>query len=269
MNEMIPGTEHLRREIFISAVQFADELKSGARTVLDLAPLAAKLGVQGVEYRDVYWKDKATELPAVRGQLVKLRLKGTYTTLTPLFNRDPAMRQQLLQDIEDAKSLGSPLLRVNLGEKPGDGLDAAAIRMAARGAIERASKRRIRLSLENNSMAPGYTVEEIRRAVETFNCRFLVINIDFANFVTTGQDAVAAIKALAPRINYTHVKDAKKTPHGWESTYLGNGILPLKEIIAALDATGKRFPFCFEFPGEGDPEGAIRKSLEFMAKLGR
>ena len=67
----------------------------------------------------------------------------------------------------------------------------------------------------------------------------------------------------------THVKDAKKTPHGWESTYLGNGSLPLKEIISALDATGKRFPVCFEFPGEGDPEGAIRKSLEFMATLGR
>jgi sugar phosphate isomerase/epimerase len=269
MNEMIPGTEHLRREIFISAIQFEEELTSGARTVLDLAPLAAKLGVQGVEYRDVYWKDKATDLPAVRGQLTKLRLKATYTTLTPLYNRDPTMRQQLLQDIEDAKTLGSPLLRVNLGEQPGGGPDAAAIRMAARGAIERAGKRRIRLSLENNSKAPGHMLEEITGAVEQFNCRFLVINIDFANFVATGQDAVAAIKALAPRIYYTHVKDAKQTPHGWKSTYLGNGTLPLKEIIAALDATGKRFPFCFEFPGEGDPEGAIRKSLEFMATLGR
>jgi hypothetical protein len=43
--------------------------------------------------------------------------------------------------------------------------------------------------------------------------------------------------------------------------------LPLKEIIGALDATGKRFPFCFEFPGEGDPERGIRRSLEFLARL--
>jgi len=28
-------------------------------------------------------------------------------------------------------------------------------------------------------------------------------------------------------------------------------------------------PLCFEFPGEGDPEGAIRKSLEFVGKLDR
>lgn len=263
-----PGTGGARREIFISAVQYEDELQSGKRSVLDLASLAAKCGVQGVEYRDVYWKEKTKELPAVREQLIKLKLKGTYTSVTPLYNRDPAMRQQLLQDIEDAKTLGSPLLRVMLGEHPGEGRDAAAIRMAARGAIERASKRRIRLSLENNSKAPGHTVAEMKGAVEKFNCRFLLINIDFANFVTTGQDAVAAVRALAPRINYTHAKDAKKTPDGWKATYLGNGSLPLREIVAALDATGRVIPFCFEFPGEGDPEGAIRKSLEYMARLG-
>ena len=268
MHTVIPGTGGARREIFISAVQFEDGLRSGNNTVLDLAPLAAQCGVQGVEYRDVYWKDKAREVPAVREQLASLKLKGTYTSVTTLYSRDPAMQQQLLQDIEDAKALGSPLLRVTLGEHPELARDAAAIRMAARGAIERASKRRIRLSLENNSKAPGHRLEEIQGAVEQFNSRVLGINIDFANFVATDQDAVAAIRALAPRINYTHAKDARKTPDGWKSTYLGNGILPLQAIIAALDATGSRFPFCFEFPGEGDPEGAIRKSLEFMAKLG-
>ena len=268
MEALIPGKGHTGREIFISTVQFEDELRSGMRTVLDAAPLAAKLGVQGVEYRDVYWKDKARELPAVRDQVARLKLTATYTSVTPLYNSEPAMQQQLLQDIEDAKTLGSPLLRVTLGEEPRDGRDAEAIRMAARGAVERASKRRIRMSLENNSKAPGHTLAEIKGAVEEFNCPYLVINIDFANFITTGQDAVAAIKALTPRINYTHAKDARKTPDGWKSTYLGNGSLPLQDIIGALDATGKRVPFCFEFPGEGDPEGAIRKSLEFMAKLG-
>jgi sugar phosphate isomerase/epimerase len=268
VNATSSDTRRADREIFISGVQFEDELKSGERTVLDLAPLAARLGVHGVEYRDVYWKDKTRELPAVRDQLVRLRLKATYATVTTLYNREPAMRQQLLQDIEDAKTLGSPLLRVTLGESPGDGRDVPAIRMAARGAVERASKRRIRMALENNSRAPGHRLEEIKGTVEKFNCRFLTINIDFANFVTTGQDAVTAIGALAPRINYTHAKDVKKTPEGWKATYLGNGSLPLKDIIAALDATGKRIPFCFEFPGEGDPEGSIRKSLEFMAGLG-
>ena len=41
-----------RREIFISAVQYDDRLRSGSMSVLELAPLAAAFGVHGVEYRD-------------------------------------------------------------------------------------------------------------------------------------------------------------------------------------------------------------------------
>ena len=83
------------------------------------------------------------------------------------------------------------------------------------------------------------------------------------------QDPIAAIHGLGRWINYIHAKDAKKTGDRWRSTFLGNGSLPLRGIIAALDATGKTVPFCFEFPGEGDPEGAIRKSLEFVGMLGQ
>ena len=262
-----PATGKKAREIFISSVHFDRDLRAGLRTVLSLAPLAAKLGVQGVEYRDVHWKEKAAELPAVRAQLAELRLEAAYTTVTPLFSSEPAMRQRLLQDIEDAQAMGARLLRVNLGEEPG-GADAAAIRMAARQAIEQAGNRQVHLSLENNAGQPGEKLSEIQGALQEFDSRVLGTNIDFANYVTTGQDPIQAIEALAPWINYTHAKDARRTAEGWQATYLGNGTLALREIVAALDATGKRFPFCFEFPGEADPEGAIRKSLEFMARLG-
>lgn len=256
------------REIFISTVQFEDELKSGKRTVLDLAPLAATFGVQGVEYRDVHWKDKVRELPAVRSQLAQLRLKATYTTVTALCHKDPAAQNQLLQDIEDTRALGALLLRVNLGEWPGSGTGAGAIHSAARGALERASSLGIHLSLENNSRPPDHLLADIEKALRVFNCRFLGTNIDFGNYVTTDQDPIAAIRTLTSWIDYTHAKDAWKAADGWKSTYLGNGTLPLKAIIAALDATDKPIPFCFEFPGGSDPDGAITKSLEFMAKLG-
>ncbi|HSB72895.1 MAG TPA: TIM barrel protein [Candidatus Methylomirabilis sp.] len=267
MHGTSPATERRAREIFISSVQFDRDLKAGSRTVLSLAPLAARLGVQGVEYRDVHWKEKAAELPAVRAQLTELKLQAAYTTVTPLFSREPAMRQRLLQDIQDAQALGARLLRVNLGEEPG-GADAAAIRTAARQAIQQAGNRQVHLSLENNASQPGEKLAEIRRALQEFDSLVLGTNVDFANYVTTGQDPIQAIEALAPWINYTHAKDARRTADGWQATYLGNGTLALKEIVAALDATGKRFPFCLEFPGEADPEGAIRKSLEFIASPG-
>jgi sugar phosphate isomerase/epimerase len=110
---------------------------------------------------------------------------------------------------------------------------------------------------------------DIQATLEAFACRWLGTNLDFANYVGTGQDPIAAIHGLGRWINYIHAKDAKQTGDGWRSTFLGNGNLPLREIVAALDATGKTVPLCFEFPGEGDPEGAIRKSLEFVGKLGQ
>lgn len=255
------------REIFISAVQFDEQLSSGSRTVLDLAPIAAAMAVQGVEYRDVYWRDKSTELVAVKRQLAQLKLKAAYTTMTPLYHPDPAKQQQLMRDIQDARDLGAVVLRVNLGRRPGPGPADAKMHYAGRIAVERAAASRIPLTLENNSAEPGRRLSDIKETLDSFACRFFGTNVDFANYVATGQDPIEAVQRLARWINYVHAKDARKTSEGWQSTYLGNGSLPLQGIVAALDATGKRFPFCLEFPGEGDPEGGIRKSLELLATL--
>jgi sugar phosphate isomerase/epimerase len=248
-------------------VQFDEQLKSGSRTVLDLAPIAAAIGVRGVEYRNVYWKDTPTELPALKRQLAQLKLKAAYTTLTPLYHSDPAAQQRLLKDIEDARDLGAVVLRINLGQRPGPGPADAKTHYAGRMAVERAAALRVHLTLENNSKAPDHLLADVKDTLRTFSCRFFGTNIDFANYVTTGQDPIAAIRDMARWINFIHAKDLRKTGVGWQSTYLGNGTLPLKEIIAALDSAGRAIPFCFEFPGEGDPEAGIRKSLEFLAKL--
>lgn len=251
------------RGFLISAVQFDTELNSGSLSVLDLAPIAVKHGARGVEYRDVYWKNKGRELPAAREQVIRLKLMATYTTVTPLFSADPGAQAQLLRDIEDARALGSPLLRVNLGERPALGSPKGP-GAAAREAVSCAARAGVALALENNARPPGERLADIKATLEEFNSPSLGTNIDFANYATTGQDPIEAIRALAPWIIYVHAKDARKDAHGWTSTSLGGGSLPLKEIMAALDKTGRSFLFCFEFPGEGDPEAAIMKSKAFM-----
>ena len=263
----IVSAEAGSRDFLISAIHFEKELKSGSMSVLDLAPLAAKYGAQGVEYRDVYWKDKVKELPAVRNQLAQMKLKATYTTITTLYNKDQTKQKQLLQDIEDAKNLGSPLLRVQLGIRPSSGPEDENIRKAAKEAVDYAKTLGVKLALENNSKAPGEKLSDIKATLEEFNSPTLGTNIDFANYAVNDQDPVEAIKALSPWIIYVHAKDAKKTEKGWTTTYLGGGTLRLQEIFSALDATGRTFLFCFEFPGGGDPEGGIVKSKEYMNKL--
>jgi sugar phosphate isomerase/epimerase len=253
--------------VFISAVQYDEQLRSGAKTVLDLAPLAASFGVQGVEFRDAYWRDKDSELPQVRRQLTQHKLKAVYATKTPLYHPDPAMQRQLLQDIADARDLGAALLRVNVGQRPGASPEDARTHYAGRIGVERAAALRVHLTIENNSRPPDQLLSHVRETLGSFSCRFLGTTIDFANYAMTGQDPLEAIPALARWINYAHAKDARKTAQGWQSTYLGNGSLPLKGIVASLDATGKPIPLCFEFPGGDDPDGRIRKSLECLTTL--
>lgn len=256
-----------KREILICGVQFDKELRSGAMSVLELAPIAKRLGARGVEYREVYWKEKARELPAVRDQLQELGLKGTYATFTTLYNRDPAKQAQLMQDLEDAHALGSPLMRVFRGERPGDGPEDAAMRDATRAVIERAGGYGMRLALENYRNVPGNLLSEVKEALERLDSPVMGTNIDTSNYALNGQDPVAAVRVLGPWIIYAHLKDVKETPEGRDATFIGNGILPFRDIMAALDATGRSFPLCFEFPGEGDPEGAIAGSLAYLATL--
>ncbi len=255
------------RPIFLSTVQYDQQLAAGRSSVLELAPVAARFAAQGVEYRDVHWRDKSNELPAVKRQLAQYRLAAAYTTVMPLYDDDPAHQQQLMQDLEDAHALGACLLRVNLGRRPMDSPAHARIHYAARKAAERAAALRVALSIENGSQPPGHSIAEMTAALAAFSCRWVGTNIDFANYVTTEQDPLAAIRRLSRWINYVHAKDAVRVADGWHATFLGEGGLPLKEILAALDATGKSVPFCLEFPGGEDPEGAIRQSLEFLKAL--
>jgi len=256
-----------RREIFICSVQFHEELTSGTMSVLELAPIAAKLGVSGVEYRTVYWKDKASELPAVRDQLKRLGLKGLYATFTTLYNRDPKAQARLMQDLEDAHALGSPLLRVFPGERPGDDPEDAAMRDATQAVIDRAASYGMRLALENYRGTPGNRLSDIQEALARLNSPVMGTNLDTSNYAMNGQDVVEAIRALAPQIIYCHFKDARPTDQGLVQTYIGNGILPIPEIVEALDQAGRHFPLTFEFPGEGDPIGAITRSLAYLATL--
>lgn len=257
------------RTILISAVQLEDQLREGRRSVLDLAPLAAATGASGVEYRDVYWRDKPSQLADARRQLGERGLIATYTTLTPLCHADPRMQERLLEDIEDARELGALLLRVNLGTPPEDGLDGRGARAAARVAIEHARRHGVLLSLENNGRPPDHRLEDIQWAVRHFDSATLGTNLDFANYIFTDQDPLAAVRALGRWINYVHLKDGRRTPAGWRGTYLGNGELPLGEILAAIEAIGRPVPMCFEFPGEGDPEAAIRSSFAWLKEWNR
>lgn len=251
----------LERPILISVVQFAEELSSGRFTIFDLIKTAQHLGVDGVELRREAWPNWQAELEEARQQIEQRGLLVTYATFATLFNAEESGQATLRQDIDAAAALGSPQLRVFLGPAPADEDETGWA--AGYAAVKYAAQRGIVLALENFARTPGGKLAEIQRVLERIPHPALATNIDIANYVLHGEDVPAAIRILGARAVSTHLKD-QPADLSQPATWLGGGNQALDAIFSELDRLPQRIIHCFEFGGAGDPEGVIRRSLDYL-----
>ncbi|HEY8885183.1 MAG TPA: sugar phosphate isomerase/epimerase family protein [Chloroflexota bacterium] len=255
------------RPILMSTVQYDPELRSGQRPLTEILQVAKRLGVDGVELRDVYWADKSADLPTCRRLSEELGLRLAYATFARLFGAEPNGRESVRQAIEDGAALGAPIVRIFPGPVPddADGHGWAG----ARELIDLATKRGIVLALENYSGTPGGRLDEIEHVLRQIDSPTLGTNVDIGNYNLNGQDIPAAIRALGPRIVYSHLKHNRRVEDKNEATYLGGGDLPLDDTIAEFGRLAQPVTYCFEFAGGGDPEGRIQKSLDYLRGVSR
>jgi sugar phosphate isomerase/epimerase len=250
------------RPILISTVQYDAELQAASLSQVDVVRAAKRLGADGAELRLDYWRDKARELPMARRALDDLGLSATYATSLTLFSSDSA---QLREAVDDAVALGSPLLRVFSGTVPGD--EDRQSWDAAREIVDYAGYRDIVVALENFGKAPGCRLAEVRRVLDQIPSPSLGTNVDIGNYASNGEDPAQAVRALAPRVISSHLRDHADTPNGVDATYLGGGALPLRPVLAEFARLPQKVIHCFEFAGGGDPAGRIEKSLAYLRQM--
>jgi sugar phosphate isomerase/epimerase len=119
------------------------------------------------------------------------------------------------------------------------------------------------LALENYVGTPGGTLAEIAHVLGCIESSALGTNIDIGNYVVRGQDVVDAIRTVGHRAVYAHLKDRPDDPDG-PHTYLGGGVMDLGPILDELDRLSQEMTYCFEFPGGGEPDERIRRSLAYL-----
>jgi sugar phosphate isomerase/epimerase len=247
--------------ILISAMQFHEAISSGAMAQSDLFEAAIRVGADGVEIRDSYWGARAAEIQAIRQAASERDLVVTYATMTTLLAADDTGEARLRQDVDDAVALGARFVRVFQGVLPGDPADAAWER--ARRTVDYAADHGMTVALENFAKAPGNTVTEIGRVLDAIPSTALGTNVDIGNYAANGQEAIAAIAALTPRVIASHLKDVR----GAETLGLGEGDLPLAAIFAAFDELPQSVVHCLEFEGGPDPETRIAASLRVAREV--
>jgi sugar phosphate isomerase/epimerase len=169
-----------------------------------------------------------------------------------------------MHDIDTARALGSPLLRIFPGAAPEDRSDPEW--SFAKEAVEYAASLGVVLALENFGKSPGGTVREIAHILNAIQHPALQTNIDIGNYATNGEDVVAAIQAVGERAVYAHLKD-KLGSQSDATTHLGGGDMPMREIMTALEALPQHIIYCFEFAGAGEADARIEKSLAYLRDL--
>ena len=248
-----------RRPILISVMQYEDELAAGTLTVADVIGKAATAEVAGLEIRPQIWRERERELPAARDLIAQHGLVVTYATTITLFSAEPADAKRLRGEIDDAQLLGASQLRVFSGPAPDDADEAGWA--AGRAIVDYAAIRGVTLALENYAWMPGGTIAEQTRLLERLPG--LQVNLDIANYARHGEDILTAIGLFGDRAVSAHLKDQASGPP-WTSYPLGAGELRLPRIMAALEALPQRLLYCFEFRGEGDPDGRIATSVAYL-----
>ena len=155
--------------------------------------------------------------------------------------------------VEIAKKLGTARIRmfsffIPQGEDPESCFDEVVRRVSA--LVAYAEENGVHCCHENEKGIYGDTlarVQKLHAAVPGLRCVF-----DPANYIQCGDDPAVNFKALAPMIDYMHVKDALFADGSVVPAGEGDGSVP--QILAALAETGKPYiltiePHLFDFSG--------------------
>lgn len=89
----------------------------------------------------------------------------------------------------------------------------------------------------------------------------LWITFDIGNFIIHKEDIFMAWEALKERVIHVHCKD-----RGAESVAVGDGYIPMKEILNRIAASGYEGYFAIEHFDAADQEKCMLRSAEFLKK---
>ena len=157
-------------------------------------------------------------------------------------------RTHLARWIRAAARLGHPVMRITLGSPRVPWHRASALLVdrliePTRRAAEGAAEMGVGLAIENHG---DLRAEEMLEVIERTGATNLGVTLDNVNLIRVGDDMLAGTRALASRTLLVQLKDHPPTPDPVSgvapvSVALGEGVAPLREVVAILDAAGLRW----------------------------
>lgn len=252
------------------------------RRLEEALELGALAGYEGVELRLV---DGELIDPAMSAQDRRRVARTCGQAGLPVAAVDSSLRVAAAADpgatlaelgafLELAAEWGAPVVRVFGGELPGDpGARQERLAAAAR-ILERASDRAGELGIQvgvetHDAFLAAATVAELLALVQS---RWIGAVWDSHHPCRAGETASDAYDALGSRLCLAQVKDAARTgagPDSWRLVLLGEGDVPVREVIRLLITGGYQEWVSVEWekhwhPEIEEPEVALPQHLELL-----
>lgn len=216
-------------------------------TIERVGEAAREYGYAGVEVRLLDGEILPHDLDSDGRARIKRALAGLAIPCVDTSVRfnyaDPAVRAQNRADavryLELANQLESPLIRVFCGQ-PDDGATAAtAVERLSESLAELApvaERHGVGIALEtHDAMSAGRTVADVLAGVPA---RSIGALWDSHHPYRMGETPEETLGLLADRLLLTHVKDARRAGDGWQLVLLGEGEVPVREMLIALHRHG-------------------------------
>lgn len=251
-----------------------------ARTLEELIPPLAAAGAEIVSLsgglRPYLSGEPLRRLGRILDEL-HLRAQVSAGAISPPGKTAEAIAEPVLAAMDAAAALDAEVCRVVTGwfREPTTDVAAEVERTIAalRYFEPHAKARGVRLALENHA---DFRLPELRTVLDAVQSEWVGLTFDIQNCPKVCDDPVTVAKSLMPRILTTHLRDSRTESifePGRTARYgvkvincrLGEGIVPLNEVLALLAAQRPEMPWIIEsLPGVEDEHECVLADLRWL-----
>ncbi len=265
-------------KLSVSAWSVHQNLFANMMTLREFIDFCFDNKVDAVELLDCFWEDERHPFD-IKKYLDEIGMPVAAYSIANDFVREEEDRafeiEKVKKGVDMALFLDTPLLRVFSGDvKEGISFDQgkAWIIECFKECAEYAESKGVTMVLENHGRFAGRS-SQVKDIIAEVGSNALKANTDTGNFLLVGENPLEAVMNLKDQIGFVHFKDFKKSEYEvgymaddgtwFEGTAIGEGSVPLKDIVNFLSSVNYKGYLSIEFEGSGDPiEGTLR-SIEF------
>ena len=270
--------------------------KRGEIETTDFIRESARLGVDGVELLDFFFRDQAdwsAETDQIRAALDETGLPvGVFSVGNDFAQSDESARESQIdvikRGVDQANVLGAKVVRVFAGGDVPGTPNETVFEWFMHGLCEAsyyAADHGVKLALENHGLIAGRSdqiVDLIQKVRIATGSDTLGANPDTGNFLLVNEDSTDGVRGVAKFAHMCHFKDFEIAPHDWTGrayaaldgtkfigSAIGEGGVDLAACIEALREVGFDGWVNIEYESEEDPNSGVPRSVMNARKVVR